>query len=68
MVKQGARAVTVYLCQREDCETFRLADDIDPEYAAAAAAARKTGVEALCYACTLTPDAIAVDRRLEIST
>lgn len=67
MVKQGARAVTVYLCQREDCDTFGLADDIDPDYAAAAAKARKSGVEALCYACTLSPEAIVVGRRLEIS-
>ena len=66
MVDAGARAVTVYLCQRSDCDRFRLADDIDPDYAAAARAAGKRGVEALCYACDLTPDAIAVSRRLKI--
>ena len=67
MVKQGARAVIFYLCQREDCDNFRLAADIDPDYAAAAKATRETGVEAMCYACTLTPEAIAVSRRLAIS-
>lgn len=67
MVKRGARAVTMYLCQREDCTSFKLAGDIDPDYAAAAADARKSGVEALCYACTLTPAAIVADRRLDIS-
>jgi sugar fermentation stimulation protein A len=67
MVKQGARAVIFYLCQREDCDNFQLAADIDPDYAAAAKAARETGVEAMCYACTLTPEAIAVSRRLAIS-
>jgi sugar fermentation stimulation protein A len=67
MVKQGARAVIFYLCQREDCDNFRLAADTDPDYAAAAKAARETGVEAMCYACTLTPEAIAVSRRLAIS-
>jgi len=66
MVKQGARAVIMYLCQREDCGSFALAADIDPDYAAAAAAARDTGVEALCYACNLTPTAITTERRLDI--
>mgnify|MGYP002634653895 FL=1 len=66
MVKQGARAVTVYLCQREDCDRFALAGDIDPDYAAAVSAARTVGVESLCYACTLTPEAISADRKIEI--
>lgn len=66
MVEQGARAVTVYLCQREDCASFRLAVDIDPDYAKAAADAKSRGVEAVCYACELTPDGITVSRRLEL--
>lgn len=66
MVEKGARAVTVYLCQREDCDTFRVADDIDPDYADAAKSAKQRGVEAVCYACALTPGSIAIDRRLEI--
>ena len=40
IVQQGARAMTVYLCQREDCDTFRLADDIDPNYAEAVGIAK----------------------------
>lgn len=66
MVEQGARAVTVYLCQREDCDSFRLADDIDPDYAVASKDARQRGVEAICYACALTPESITVSRRLQI--
>jgi sugar fermentation stimulation protein A len=66
MVDQGARAVTVYLCQREDCGTFKIAGDIDPDYCNAVSDARNRGVEALCYSCALTPEAINVDRRLGI--
>ena len=66
MVKQGARAVTVYLCQREDCNTFRVAADIDPDYAEAAKCANEHGVETICYGCVLTPKSITISQRLEI--
>lgn len=67
MVTQGARAVAIYLCQREDCDSFALAADIDPGYATAVLAARNVGVESLCYVCTLTPEGISADRRIEIA-
>ena len=66
MVEAGARAVVVYLCQRTDCDRFRLAADIDPDYAAAAKDARARGVEVLCYACDLTPAGITLSHRLDI--
>ncbi len=59
-VKAGHRAVMFYLIQREDCESFTLADDIDPAYAEALGAARKAGVEVLAYKCSLTPEEIKV--------
>ena len=65
MVQQGARAMTVYLCQREDCDTFRLADDIDPNYAEAVGIAKKHGVEAVCYDCVLTPKSINIAKPLK---
>jgi sugar fermentation stimulation protein A len=60
MVKQGARAVMVYLAQRQDGESFTVAGDIDPVYAEALKTAQKAGVEAICYGCTLTPREIKV--------
>jgi sugar fermentation stimulation protein A len=65
-VRDGARAVMVYLVQREDCDAFSLAADIDPGYADAFRTAAAAGVEAICYACRLTTEEIAVDRRLPI--
>lgn len=66
MVDGGARAVMVYLVQREDCESFAIAGDIDPDYAKALAVARGRGVEAVCYACRLTPKSIELDRPLPL--
>ena len=63
----GARAVMLYVVQREDCDSFTLAADIDPAYAAAFAEARTSGVEALAYACRLRTEGIAVDRPLRFA-
>ena len=60
MVAQGARAVMVYLVQREDCETFSIAADIDPTYDEALTRALERGVEAICYSCRLSTEAIDV--------
>lgn len=67
MVKDGHRAVMVYLVQRTDCQLFRPAADIDPTYADALKAAHENGVEVLCYQCSLSPSAIEVQGPLPYS-
>ena len=62
MVDAGHRALMLYLIQRADAEAFAFADDIDPRYAAAFATAREKGVEAVAYACRLTPEEIVIER------
>ncbi|HET8728547.1 MAG TPA: DNA/RNA nuclease SfsA [Alphaproteobacteria bacterium] len=66
MAATGARAVMLFIVQREDCDHFRPAADIDPAYAAGLSAAMRAGVEALCYACRITPESIVVDRSLPV--
>ena len=60
MVKGGARAVMLYLAQRQDGRSFTVAGDIDPEYAKTLKTAAKAGVEAICYSCKLTTKEIKV--------
>ncbi|MCG8690617.1 MAG: DNA/RNA nuclease SfsA [Minwuiales bacterium] len=60
MVEEGHRAVMFYLVQREDCDRFAVAGDIDPDYKAELARAVGRGVEAICYACRLTTEGIEV--------
>jgi len=66
MVESGARAVMVYLVQRNDCESFKIAADIDPNYDKALGVALERGVEAICYACTVEPEGIEVTRALPV--
>lgn len=66
MVAAGHRAVMLFVVQRDDCNHFRIAADCDPGYAAGFIEARNAGVEALCYACSVTEAGIAIARRLPI--
>jgi sugar fermentation stimulation protein A len=58
MRRQGARSVMLFLAQRQDCQGFAVASDIDPAYAAALAAASAAGVEVLAYGCRVWPQGI----------
>lgn len=66
-VAKGARAVMVYVVQREDCDSFCIAADIDPVYDAGLRAAMEHGVEAICYACKVTKEAIELSRPLPLA-
>ena len=66
IVKQGGRAAMVYVVQRDDCQVFDLARDIDPIYARTAAAAFAEGVEAYIYACDMQDDGITLYRPLTL--
>jgi sugar fermentation stimulation protein A len=66
MVRQGHRAVMVFLIQRAEARRLQLARDIDPGYGAAFDKARAAGVEAIALRCRIGIDEIAVDRSVPI--
>lgn len=56
MVAEGHRAVVVFLVNREDCDSFDVARDIDHAYAADFDAAIAEGVEAIPLGVKCGPD------------
>ncbi len=68
MVAEGHRAVMFYLVQRDDSTQFKIAADIDPTYADALKKARSSGVEILCYDCTLSAEEIKIHKPVQIIT
>ena len=67
MVREGKRAVMVFLVQRSDAKRVSLARDIDKVYGAAFDAAIAAGVEAIAVRCLLSQAEIAVDGLIEIA-
>jgi sugar fermentation stimulation protein A len=67
MVREGHRAMMVYLVQRADTETLALARDIDGAYGEAFDAAMAAGVEAIALRCRLDPQEIRVERAIAIA-
>ena len=51
MAQAGHRSVLIYCVQHTGCSRFRLAEDLDPTYAAACLGAQARGVEMLYYGC-----------------
>lgn len=66
MVENGARAMMLYLVQRDDCYRFSIAADIDLNYAEAFRTAYDSGVEAMACACTLSPEEIRMSHLIPV--
>ena len=67
MVRQGHRAVMLYCVQRDDCDRFDLARDLDPAYADAYARAVAEGVEVLVFRCKLDTTRISLERAIPLA-
>lgn len=65
-VARGARAVVLFVVQREGCDRFSPAADLDPAFAAALQSAVAAGVEALAYDCAMSPEAVSLRRRIDV--
>jgi sugar fermentation stimulation protein A len=66
MVEYGDRALQVFFVQRGDCESFRPADDIDPEYGKQLRLAVAAGVKAIALQAKVTKHLITIKRHLPV--
>ena len=63
--KKGFESYILYLIQRDDCEFFKIANDIDGEYKTIFDEALKNGVKILCYDCKLNSEEIKLNNKID---
>ncbi len=64
--KKGYKIFILYLVQREDCNSFSIAKDIDADYAKALAKAVKNNLNLLCYDCKFSSKGIKLNKKVKI--
>ena len=62
--QRGFESYILYLIQREDCKSFRIAKDIDEDYKIAFDKALKKGVKIICYDCKISSEEIKLNNRI----
>ncbi len=63
--KKNLEAYLLFVIQREDCNKFEIAKDIDPEYSKALINAIKHNVKILCYDCKFSSKGIILNNQIK---
>ena len=63
--KKNFQIYIIYLIQRNDCKSFTIAKDIDPDYANALSLAVKNKLNILCYDCKFLPKGIILNKKIK---
>jgi len=63
--KKGYKSYILYLIQRDDCKSFKIAKDIDEEYKITYEKALNNGVKMLCYDCKLSNEEIKINNQID---
>ena len=64
--KKGYKVFILYLIQREDCNSFSIAKDIDFDYAKALTKAVKNNLNLLCYDCKFSSKGIKLNNKIKL--
>ena len=62
--EEGYESYILYLIQRENCDSFKIAEDIDKKYKIAFSKALNAGVKILCYDCKLNNEEIKLNKQI----
>ena len=63
--KKGFKSYLLFVIQREDCNSFMIAKDIDPEYSKTLINAIKHNVKILCYDCKFLSKGIILNKKIK---
>ena len=63
--KKGYKIYLLYVIQRDDCNKFKIADDLDPEYSKLLKKAVKNKLNILCYDCKFSLKGIKLNRTIK---
>ncbi len=64
--KKKFKVFILYLIQRDDCKSFTIAKDIDPNYAEALTEAVKNNLKILCYDCKFSLKGIKLNNKIKV--
>ena len=64
--KKGFKIYLMFVVQRNDCDEFRIARDIDPQYFDAITKAVKKRLKIICYDCKFSTKGIKLNKKLNI--
>ena len=64
--KKNYKIFILYLIQRDDCKSFTIARDIDPQYASALTKAVKNKLNVLCYDCKFSTKGIKLNNKIKL--
>ena len=63
--KKGYKIYIAFIIQREDCDQFDIAGDIDPEYSKLLSKAIKKKLNVLCYDCKFSAKGIKLNKKIK---
>ena len=63
--KKGYKVFIAFVIQREDCDQFTIAEDIDPEYSKLLSNAVKKQLNVLCYDCKFSSKGIKLNNKIK---